>query len=66
MVWVVIAIFLLAFVGVALAVYSRSGSDISEHPLDEEAAGDAPGAAGPGGTSGQAAETSAFDQHGTR
>jgi hypothetical protein len=64
---VVIAGFLLAFVGVAIAVYSRRGSDVSEHPIGREAAGDAPGAAGRGEVSGKdAGEATTFDQHGTR
>jgi hypothetical protein len=64
---IVIAGFLVAFVGVAIAVYSRRGSDVSEHPLGQEAAGDAPGAAGRSEISGQdAGETTSFDQRGTR
>lgn len=61
------AMFLLAFVGVALAVYSRRGSDISEHPLGSDAAGSAPGAAGRSEISGHDdGELTTFDQHGTR
>jgi hypothetical protein len=64
---IVIAGFLVAFVGVAIAVYSRRGSDISEHPLGQEAAGEAPGAAGRSEISGHdAGESTTFDQHGTR
>jgi hypothetical protein len=64
---IVIAGFLVAFVGVAIAVYSRRGSDVSEHPLGREAAGDAPGAAGPSEVSGRdSGEETTFDQHGTR
>jgi hypothetical protein len=67
MVWIVIAVFLLAFLGVALAVYSRSGSDISEHPLGQEGTEGAPGAAGQSEISGHdAGELTTFDQHGTR
>jgi hypothetical protein len=67
MVWIVIGVFLLAFLGVAIAVYSRRGSDISEHPLGQEAAGSAPGAAGQSEISGHdAGELTTFDQHGTR
>jgi hypothetical protein len=64
---IVIAGFLVAFVGVAIAVYSRRGSDISEHRIGQEAAGDAPGAAGRSEVSGRdAGEETTFDQHGTR
>lgn len=45
MVVVVIVVFLLAFAGIAYGAYTRRGSEISEHPIGEETAGSAPGAA---------------------
>ncbi len=45
MVVVVIAVFLIAFLGIAVAAYSRRGSDISPHPRGEEHDASAPGAA---------------------
>jgi hypothetical protein len=66
-VWIVIAVFVLAFIGVAVAVYSRRGSDISEHPRGREAGGGAPGSAGRSEISGRdEGESTMFDQRGKR
>jgi uncharacterized MAPEG superfamily protein len=65
--WIVAVVFVVVFLGVAAAVYSRSGSDVSEHPLGRDHAGGAPGAAGRGETAGRdAGESTPLDQHGTR
>jgi hypothetical protein len=45
MVLVIILVFLVAFLGIAVAAYSRRGSDISAHPRGEESDVSAPGAA---------------------
>jgi hypothetical protein len=45
MVLILILVFALAFLGVAVAAYSRRGSDISAHPRGEESDPSAPGAA---------------------
>jgi hypothetical protein len=67
MAWIVALVFIVAFVGIALAVYSRSGSDVSSHPINEESAGEAPGAAVPSDVSGHdEGEESVLDQRGTR
>ncbi len=63
--WIVIAVFVLALVGVAVGIFSRSGSGIEDHPLGGDRTDGAPGAEGPSEVSGRdGGDTSAFDQHG--
>jgi hypothetical protein len=72
--WVVAGGFLLMIVGTAIGYYTRTGSDIGEHPVDDRArspgATEPPTISGAGRTpeepTGSNAERGRFSGHGTR
>lgn len=65
--WIVAGVFLVAIVGVAVGIFSRSGSGIDQHPLGGERGDAAPNSEGTGDVTGQDRdEPAAFDEHGTR
>ena len=72
--WVVAGVFFLMIVGTVIGYYTRTGSDIDEHPVDDRT--QAPGATEPPTVSGAGrtpeeptgpnAERGRFSGHGTR
>ena len=63
--WILVVVIVVILAGVVYGFYTRSGSNISEHPLDVRA--EAPGASGRSEISGKdEGEGSTFDTHGTR
>ncbi len=63
--WVFVVAVVVILAGIVYGFYTRSGSGISEHPLDVR--DDAPGAEGRSEVSGKdEGEGSTFDTHGTR
>jgi hypothetical protein len=62
---IVVGVFLLIILGVALGYYTRTGSEIGEHPVDER--GGSPGGRGPATVSGAGRMSDdGFSSRGTR
>lgn len=64
--WILIAVAGLMLIGVIVGFYTRTGSGIETHPRGRRRGTMAPGAEGPGETSGRDEGESPPMQHGTR